>query len=88
MPVHVVAADLVTGLALTEGPSADAVLSSAVLPGLLPPVLLHGRTLVDGGVDEVDALAHADHWGAEEIYLLPGRYACAGTAPDTPSGRC
>ena len=88
MPVHVVAADLVTGVgvALTEGPSADAVLASAALPGLLPPVLHQGRTLVDGGVGEFDALVHADRWGAEEIYLLLAGYACAGAAPDTAVG--
>jgi len=88
MPVHVVAADLVTGLgvALTDGPSTDAVLASAALPGLLPPVLHRGRALVDGGVGEFDALVHADGWGVDEIYLLPAGYACAGPAPSTAVG--
>lgn len=88
IPVHVVACDLVTGhgVALTEGPSADAVLASSAVPGLLPPVRIDGRTLVDGGVGEFDAIEHAEAWGAEDIYLLPAGYACAGPAPSTAAG--
>ena len=88
MPVHVVACDLVTGqgVALTEGTSTDAVLASSAVPGLLPPVQRDGRTLVDGGVGEFDAIAHADAWGAEDLYLLPAGYACAGSAPRTALG--
>lgn len=88
MPVHVVACDLVTGVgvALTEGSSTDAVLASSAVPGLLPPVLLDGRTLVDGGVGEFDALAHAEARGADDIYLLPAGYPCAGSTPSTAAG--
>lgn len=88
LPVHVLACDLVTGrgVALTEGPSTEAVLASSAVPGLLPPVLHQGRTLVDGAVGDFDALAHAETWGAEEIYLLPAGYACAGPAPTTAVG--
>ena len=88
VPVHVIATDLVTGqgTALTEGPAVDAVLASAAVPGLLPPVRLRGRTLVDGGVGEVNALAHAEAWGADEIYLLPAGYPCAGRPPSTALG--
>jgi hypothetical protein len=82
LPVHVVTTDLVTGqgLALTEGPAVDAVLASAAVPGLLPPVQSHLRTLVDGGIGEFDALRHTEAWGAQDIYLLPAGYACAGPA--------
>ena len=88
VPLHVVATDLVTGLgqALMEGSSVNAVLASASVPGLLPPVRHHGRTLVDGGVGEFDALAHAEAWGAEVIYLLPAGYPCAGATPTTALG--
>lgn len=88
LPVHVVATDLVTGMgvALAEGPSTDAVLASSAVPGLLPPVQGNGRTLVDGGLCDFDALAHAEAWGAEDIYLLPAGYACAGPAPSTAVG--
>ncbi len=88
LPVHVVTTDLVTGqgLALTDGPAVDAVLASAAVPGLLPPVQLHGRTLVDGGIGDFDALRHAEAWGAQDIYLLPAGYPCAGPAPTTALG--
>lgn len=88
LPVHVVATDVVTGrgVALTVGPSTDAVLASSAVPGLLPPVPRGGRVLVDGGVGEFDALAHADAWGADDIYLLPAGYACSGPAPTTAAG--
>src|SRR5688572_5721746 len=88
LPVHVVATDLVTGegIALSGGPSADAVLASAAVPGLLPPVQVHGRTLVDGAVGEFDALRHADDWGATDTYLLPAGYPCAGPAPTSALG--
>lgn len=88
LPVHVVATDLVTGVgvALSEGPAVSAVLASAAVPGLLPPVRRQGRTLVDGGVGEFDALRHAEAWGAQDIYLLPAGYPCAGPAPSTALG--
>lgn len=88
MPLHVVACDLVTGLgvALTEGPVTEAVLASSAVPGLLPPVQHDGRTLVDGGVGEFDALGHADAQGVDEIYLLPAGYPCAGSTSSTAVG--
>jgi NTE family protein len=88
VPVHVVATDLVTGLgvALTEGSAVDAVLASAAVPGLLPPVAERGRSLTDGGVGDFDAVAHAEAWGADDVYLLPAGYPCAGPAPTTALG--
>ncbi len=88
LPVHVVVTDLVTGRgqALTRGCAVDAVLASAAVPGLLPPVQRQGRTLVDGGVGEFDALSHADAQGVDDIYLLPAGYPCAGPAPSTALG--
>ncbi|MEO5608518.1 MAG: patatin-like phospholipase family protein [Ornithinibacter sp.] len=88
IPVHVVATDLVTGLAIAvaEGSAVTAVLASTAVPGLLPPVWRDGRTLVDGGVGDFDAVQHAEDWGADDIYLLPAGYPCAGSAPSTAMG--
>lgn len=88
VPVHVVVTDLVTGVgaALTHGSAVSAVLASAAVPGLLPPVAHHGRTLVDGGVGEFDAVRHAAAWGAEDVYLIPAGYPCAGPPPNTALG--
>ena len=52
IPLMVVAAELLTGKAvvLKSGELLPAVQASMAVPGVFPPVLLHGRELVDGGV--------------------------------------
>ena len=52
VPLALVATDLSTGesVALTSGDTATAVLASSAFPGVYPPVVLDGRTLIDGGV--------------------------------------
>ncbi|MCS6867361.1 patatin-like phospholipase family protein [Thermus sp.] len=54
IPLAIQAADLLTGEAvvLREGPVWQAVLASAAIPGLFPPVPWEGRLLVDGDVAE------------------------------------
>src|SRR5918997_183011 len=44
-PLHVVACDVLAGVEvrISEGPLVDAVLASAAIPGILPPVEWHGR---------------------------------------------
>ncbi len=51
IPLHVVAVDVLTGeeLRLSSGPVLEAVLGSAAVPGVLPPVPWGNRTLMDGG---------------------------------------
>ncbi len=85
LPLHVTATDVVTGagVILSSGPVLDAVRASAAVPGLLPPIDLGGRTLVDGAIGHPAALAHADGCGVDDIYLLPAGYPCAGTPPRT-----
>src|SRR3954470_16511980 len=52
IPLHVVAVDVLTGeeLLLSAGPLADAVMASAAIPAVLPPVTWGDRELTDGGV--------------------------------------
>lgn len=85
-PLHVVAADVLTGeeLRLSSGPLADAVLASASIPGVLPPVPWDGRLLMDGGVVNNTPISHAVELGADEIYVLPTGHACDLDRP--PSG--
>ena len=47
VPAHVIAADLASGkeVCISTGPSAEAVLASASLPGIFPPVKIDGRLL-------------------------------------------
>jgi NTE family protein len=86
IPLHVVTVDVVTGqeLRLSEGPVLDAVLASAAVPGVLPPVEWEDRSLMDGGVANNTPISHAVELGAERVYVLPTGHACALTEP--PSG--
>lgn len=72
VPFACVAADLVSGAArwFDTGPLVDAVLASAALPGLLPPVEVAGRSFVDGAAVDVVPIARAVSLGAERLFVL------------------
>jgi NTE family protein len=76
VPLHVVATDLRSGdpVLLSEGDLVPALLASTALPGIFPPVVLGGRTLVDGGVTADVPVLEAESVGADEIWVLP----CSG----------
>jgi NTE family protein len=84
--LHVVAVDVLSGeeLLLSRGPLLHAVLASAAIPGLLPPVAWEGHTLIDGSVANNTPLSHAVALGAQRIYVLPAGHTCALNKP--PSG--
>ncbi|MEO8966672.1 MAG: patatin-like phospholipase family protein [Solirubrobacteraceae bacterium] len=85
MPIEfdVVAVDVLTGeeLLLSKGPALDAVLASAAIPAVLPPVQWEGRELIDGGVANNTPISHAVALGAREIYVLPTGHACGLEQP-------
>ncbi|MBS1836921.1 MAG: patatin-like phospholipase family protein [Actinobacteria bacterium] len=83
VPLHVVAADITTGLevVMTSGPTVDVLTASAAIPGVFPPVEIGGRTLVDGGVLNNTPVSCAVGAGATEVYVLPTGYACALSQP-------
>ena len=72
VPFTCVAADLASGAArwFTSGSLHDAVLASAALPGLLPPVEVEGRLLIDGAAVDVVPVAHAAALGAGRLFVL------------------
>jgi len=76
--LRVVATDITTGidLVLDHGDAVDAVLASAAIPGVFPPVVLEGHTLIDGGVTNNTPLSHAVAAGATEVWVLPTSYPC------------
>jgi NTE family protein len=79
--LHVLATDLMSGeeVLLSTGPTIDAVLASAAIPGVFPAVPWASRILVDGGVVNNAPISHAVELGAEQIYVL----MAVGTAPLT-----
>jgi len=86
IPLHVVATDVLTGeeVVFAEGPVVEAILASAAVPGVLPPVRIGGRDLVDGGVANNTPVSTAIRLGAERLIVLPTGFACALRHP--PSG--
>lgn len=88
-PVAVVATDVLSGqeVVLREGSVVAAVMASAALPAVFPPVRRDGRLLMDGGIVNNTPLSVAHEMGADLIYVLPTGYACAlPTAPQSVLG--
>jgi NTE family protein len=72
IPLRVVAADLQTGaeVVFACGQLRPALLASAALPGLFPPVRFDGRVLVDGAVVDTVPLSHALAGPIDRVYVL------------------
>jgi NTE family protein len=85
IPLHVVAFDVIEGreVLLSDGPALDAIAAAAAVPGVLPPVQVGERRLIDGGVVNNTPISHAVELGAERIYVLPTqeRWTPLGRAP-------
>jgi len=71
--LHVVAADALSGeeILLSNGPAIDAILASAAIPGVYPPVAWEPRVLIDGGILNNTPISHAVTLGAKRIIVLP-----------------
>ncbi|WP_232838277.1 patatin-like phospholipase family protein [Streptomyces geranii] len=78
VPFTAVAMDLVTGapVLLDSGDLESALLASAAIPGVLPPVERGGRTLVDGGVVAYVPVLAAQQAGAASVVVV-------ATGPET-----
>lgn len=90
VPLYVVAADQETGdeVLLSTGDILESVLASTAIPGVFPPVLLAGRTLVDGVVATGTPIATAVRLGATRLIVMPCGFTCVGKAvPQHPIGR-
>ena len=69
----------------SEGPLVDAILASAAVPGVLPPVQIGGEHFVDGGIVNSIPISRAVELGATEIFVLHvGRIERPLTPPTTP----
>lgn len=69
LPFGAVAADLETGTAalLTSGSLRDAICASSAIPGLMPPIPINGRTLIDGGWVSKVPVIEAFRMGADMV---------------------
>ena len=81
LPAVVIAADARDGseVLLSRGSAVDAVLASAAIPVLFPPVLIDDRLLVDGAIAKNAAISTAVALGAECVVVLPTGFGCAVT---------
>jgi NTE family protein len=79
IPCHVMATDLLDGspVRLSSGPAMEALLASAAIPGVFPPVHVGSRTLVDGGVAGSTPIAAAVALGVERVIVLSPGLPCA-----------
>ena len=82
-PVSVVATEVMTGreVVLSRGSAVDAVMASAALPAIFPPVSFEDHMLMDGGVVNNTPISVAVEQGADVVYVLPTGYACALASP-------
>ena len=69
----VVVTDLLEGeeRMLDSGPAIPALLASAAIPAVYPPVEIDGRLYVDGGIADNTPISQAVALDAETIYVLP-----------------
>src|SRR5207244_11787485 len=66
---------------LSSGPAVTALLASAAIPAVFPPVLLDGRFLLDGGVSNNTPISIAVEMGATRVIVLPTGVSCSLQAP-------
>ena len=83
LPCYVVATDALEGtdVVLSSGPAATALLASAAIPAIFPPVMLNGRFLLDGGVANNTPISTAVKMGAVRVIVFPTGISCALPAP-------
>ena len=72
IPFAAVAADLIKGekVILNQGKLFNALLASASIPGIFPPIILEGKILVDGGIVDVVPIEAARSLGANFIIAV------------------
>ena len=71
-PLRVIATDLHSGeeVVFAAGAIAPALLASAALPGIYPPIEHDGRTLIDGAVTNSVPMSHVLADGIERVYVM------------------
>lgn len=83
LPLHIVTTDMLNGaeVLLSQGNLLEALMASAAIPLVYPPVEIAGRLLIDGGVASNTPIASAVELGATRILVLPTGFGCACAKP-------
>jgi NTE family protein len=83
IPIHIVATDILTGgtVVLSAGSAAQAIIASAAIPAVFPPVRFDDFYLADGAVSSNTPVKVAVALGARRLIVLPTGYACARDKP-------
>lgn len=83
IPCVIVTTELLSGsdVLLSSGPVVDALLASAALPAVFPPVRIGDRDLLDGMVASHTPIPAAVSAGASRIIVLPTGHACSLERP-------
>jgi NTE family protein len=83
IPIHIVATNILTGgtVVLSEGSAAQAIVASAAIPVVFPPVRFNDLYLADGAVSSNTPVSAAVARGARRLIVLPTGYACALEKP-------
>lgn len=83
IPCHVVATDIYDGrdICFSEGDAHKAVLASASIPAVFPPVRYDDRYLVDGGVASNTPISSAVALGARRVIVMPTGFSCSISEP-------
>jgi NTE family protein len=85
LPFRVIASNLTTGgiSVFGKGPLELALLASAAIPGIFPPVRINGATYVDGGALENASVDTAIAMGARRIFVLDTGYDATPEADES-----
>lgn len=90
VPLRVIATDLTHGTRtiFESGPLAPALLASAAIPGVFPPVQIGDAVYIDGGAVDNASVETALKLGARRIFVLDVGYdeSTNGHAPWSPNG--
>lgn len=82
IPLHIMATNHQgQAVRLSSGLAVEAILASAAIPGIFPPVQIGDDVLMDGAVAANTPVRLAVELGASRVVILPTGYACALKEP-------
>ena len=88
IPFFAIATNLLNGdeVVMSSGDTVSAIMASAAIPGVFPPVRRNNTVLIDGAVSNNTPVSQAERLGATTIYVLPTGHAC--TLRKAPRSAC